>query len=55
MSLYKNNSHYSKIAKLFHWGFVILFVYGISKQVEDINQLEDALFFRFEIIFALIF
>ncbi len=55
MSLDKNNSQYSKIAKLFHWGFVFLFVYGVVKQVDDINQLEDNVFFRFEIIFALIF
>ena len=55
MSLDKNNSQYSKIAKLFHWGFVLLFVYGVAKQVDDINQLEDKAFFRFEIIFAVIF
>ena len=55
MSLYKNNSHYSKLAKLFHWGFVVLFVYGVAKQVDDINQLEDNAVFRFEIIFALLF
>ncbi len=55
MSLDKNISEYSKIAKLFHWGFVLLFVYGVAKQVDDINQLEDTSFLRFEIIFALIF
>tara|TARA_B100000575_G_C22877235_1_gene511438 strand:+ start:236 stop:739 length:504 start_codon:yes stop_codon:yes gene_type:complete len=55
MSLDKNKSHYSNIAKFFHWGFVLLFVYGVAKQVDDINQLEDNAFFRFEIIFALIF
>ena len=55
MSLDKNNSQYSKIAKLFHWGFILLFVYGVAKQVDDINQLEDQAFFRFEIIFAIIF
>tara|TARA_B100000925_G_scaffold247787_1_gene198311 strand:+ start:487 stop:990 length:504 start_codon:yes stop_codon:yes gene_type:complete len=55
MSLEKNKSHYSNLAKLFHWGFVILFIYGVAKQVDDINQLEDTAFFRFEIIFALIF
>tara|TARA_B100000575_G_scaffold286481_1_gene283331 strand:+ start:4802 stop:5302 length:501 start_codon:yes stop_codon:yes gene_type:complete len=55
MSLDKNSSHYSKIAKLFHWGFVILFVYGVAKQVDNLNQLEDLSFFRFEIIFSLIF
>ena len=55
MSPQKNNSNYSRIAKLFHWGFIIIFVYGISKQVDNIDQLEDIYFFRFEIIFALIF
>ena len=55
MSLDKNNSQYSNIAKLLHWGFVLLFVYGVTKQVDDINQLEDKAFFRFEIIFAIIF
>ncbi len=55
MSLDKNNSNYSKLAKIFHWGFVVLFVYGVAKQVDDINQLEDISFFRFEIIFAIIF
>tara|TARA_B100000963_G_C22553756_1_gene638059 strand:- start:672 stop:1184 length:513 start_codon:yes stop_codon:yes gene_type:complete len=55
MSLEKNNSSYSKLAKVFHWGFVFLFVYGVAKQVNNISQLEDIAFFRFEIIFALIF
>ena len=55
MSPPKNNTNYSKTAKLFHWGFVILFVYGVAKQVDSIDQLEDISFFRFEIIFALIF
>tara|TARA_Y200000002_G_scaffold380803_1_gene393186 strand:+ start:753 stop:1265 length:513 start_codon:yes stop_codon:yes gene_type:complete len=55
MSLDKNNRQYSKLAKLFHWGFVILFAYSVAKQVDDINQLEDKAFFSFEIIFALIF
>ena len=47
MSLPKNNTNYSKTAKLFHWGFVFLFFYGVAKQVESIDQLEN--------IFALIF
>ena len=55
MNIYKKNSHYSKLAKLFHWGFVILFAYGVAKQVDNISQLEDVSFFRFEIIFSLIF
>ena len=55
MSLEKNKSYYSKFAKLLHWGFVILFVYGLAKQVDNINQLDAIAFFRFEIYFAIIF
>ena len=32
---------YTLTAKIFHWSFVILFAYGISKQIDNINQLED--------------
>ena len=46
---------FSSIAKLMHWGFVLLFIYGWLKQVEELNQLEDAAFLRFEVIFAGVF
>ncbi len=55
MSLDKNKPNYSKLGKLFHWGFVVLFAYGVAKQVDDLKQLEDIVFFNFEIIFASIF
>ena len=55
MNLEKNNVNYSRIAKILHWGFVFLFAYGVAKQVDDIKQLEEISFFRFEIIFSLIF
>ena len=45
---------YSELAKVFHWGFVTLFAYGITKQVDDISQLEDFALLRFELIFATI-
>ena len=48
------STNYSTTAKVFHWGFVVLFVYGISKQVDDISQLEDFALLRFELIFATI-
>ena len=47
--------HYSKLALLFHWGFVLLFAYGILKQVNDLDQLEESALLRFEVYFALIF
>ena len=53
----KKNSddHYSVIAKFFHWGFAILFLYGILKQVDNINQLEDISLLKLEITFAAVF
>ena len=48
------STNYSTTAKFFHWGFVVLFAYGIAKQVDDISQLEDFALLRFELIFATI-
>ena len=47
--------NYSYIAKFFHWGFVILFIYGLIKQVQDIEQLENPSLLRFEVLFASVF
>jgi len=46
---------YSLTARIFHWSFVILFAYGIFKQIENINELEDLALLKFEITFALLF
>ena len=46
---------YTLTAKIFHWSFVIIFAYGISKQINNINQLEDLALLKFEIAFALLF
>ena len=48
-------SDFSLTAKIFHWSFVILFAYGISKQIDNINQLEDLALLKFEIAFAFLF
>ena len=50
-----NQTRYSIIAKLMHWGFVLLFAYGVFKQVDDIAELSDPSLFRLEIVFASIF
>ena len=44
--------NYSVIAKILHWGFVVFFVYGIIKQVDDLDQLKDSSLLMFEILFA---
>ena len=52
--LFVTNSH-TMVAKLFHWSFIILYVYGIFKQVNALEDLEDKELLIFEIIFASIF
>ena len=51
----KPKPKYSFIGKFFHWSFLALFAYGITKQVDNINQLEDVFFLKSEIAFALVF
>ena len=46
---------YSILAKLFHWGFVFVFAYGIFKQVDELEQLADDSLLRFELAFATVF
>ena len=46
---------YSKFAKTMHWGFVLLFAYGVFKQVDNLSELADPSLFRLEIIFAGVF
>ena len=55
MNKQNEKKQYSFLAKFWHWGFVLLFIYGVAKQVDEIEQLEDNFFFQFEIVFALIF
>ena len=48
------NSH-TRLAKFIHWIFTLLYAYGIFKQVDDLNELEDASLLNFEILFAIVF
>ena len=42
-------------AKLIHWGFIILYAYGMFKQLDDLSQLEDAGLLYFEVVFSILF
>ena len=44
---------HSLLAMIFHWGFIVIFTYGIVKQVDNINQLSDMALLKFGIIFAI--
>ena len=43
------------IAKIVHWTFIPLYVYGIFKQVGDISELEDSDLLLTETIFATVY
>ena len=49
-----NRSH-TKLAKIIHWSFILLYVYGIVKQVDNISDLENSRLLIFEVIFATVF
>ena len=46
---------HTPLAKVIHWLFVILYVYGIFKQVNELEDLEDSGLLLFEVIFASFF
>lgn len=50
-----SKSNFSSIAKFMHWGFVLLFIYSLLKQIDELNQLEDKALLQFEVIFATVF
>ena len=50
-----NASKFSFAAKAMHWGFVLLFIYGLLKQIDNLNQLEDTSLLKFEVLFAVVF
>ena len=43
------------LGKSFHWCFIVLYAYGIFKQLDDISQLEDKGLLLFEVSFASVF
>ena len=45
----------TRLAKVIHWSFVILYAYGIFKQVDDLSQLEEKSLLLFEVAFATLF
>ena len=46
---------HSLLAKSLHWLFVVIFGYGVFKQIENKDQLNDIALLKSEIIFALFF
>ena len=42
-------------AKAIHWGFIAVFIYGLAKQVDEVEELEDTMLLLEEIAFAIVF
>ena len=51
----KERPQHSLLAKSLHWFFVLLFGYGVFKQIENKEQLNDLGLLKSEMFFALIF
>ena len=45
-------TEHTLLGKVFHWGFVLLYAYGIFKQINDLSELDDAGLLMFEILFG---
>ena len=46
---------HTTLGKVLHWGFLVLYAYGIFKQIDDLSELEDTALLLFEIAFATLF
>lgn len=46
---------HGKTAKFFHWGFIVVFVYALTKQLDELEELEDFALLQYEMIFATAF
>lgn len=52
---YRATTAHSLAAKSFHWGFIVLFVFALSKQIDELEELEDTALLQFEMVFASVF
>ena len=43
------------LARSIHWSFILLYLYGIFKQVNELDELEDSTLLLSEIVFAAVF
>ena len=46
---------YSLTAKWMHWGFIAVFAYGVIKQVDEVEELEDFTLLMNEVLFTVLF
>ncbi len=46
---------HSTAAKAFHWGFIVVFIYALTKQLDEVEELEDLSLLQTEMLFASVF
>ena len=46
---------HSPVARVFHWGFVFVLAYGLAKQVDELEELNDRGLLIEEVVFAIVF
>lgn len=46
---------HSVIAKVLHWGFIVVFIYALTKQLDEVDELEDFSLLHYEMAFAVVF
>lgn len=46
---------HGSVAKFIHWGFIGVYAFGISKQVDEVEELENFALLQEEIIIAIVF
>ena len=55
MASTNNPAPHSKTAKVFHWGFIVVFIYALTKQLDEVEELEDFSLLQYEMVFATVF
>lgn len=43
------------VAMAMHWGFIVVFVYALTKQLDEVEELADFSLLQYEMVFATVF
>ena len=46
---------HSRTAKILYWGFILVFLYALSKQLDELEELADHTLLQYEMVFAVVF
>ena len=46
---------HSRTARWLHWGFIAVFIYALTKQLDELEELEDFALLQYEMVFAALF